>query len=81
MSDILTWFKSSYSDSEGGGDRVEVALEWRKSSHGDSQGGDCVEMAACPRTVHIRDSKLGEVGPRFAVAGDAWTRFLGGVSA
>ncbi|MFJ6943992.1 DUF397 domain-containing protein [Streptomyces wuyuanensis] len=80
MSDILTWFKSSYSDSEGSA-CVEVALEWRKSSHSDSERGDCVEMAACPHSVHVRDSKLGEDGPRFAVAGDAWTRFLGGVSA
>ncbi|MFJ2472864.1 DUF397 domain-containing protein [Streptomyces sp. NPDC087659] len=80
MSDILTWFKSSYSDSEGG-DCVEVALDWRKSSHSDSQGGDCVEMAACPHSVHVRDSKLGVDGPRFVVAGAAWTRFLGGVGA
>ncbi|WP_432072077.1 DUF397 domain-containing protein [Streptomyces wuyuanensis] len=80
MSDILTWFKSSYSDSEGSA-CLEVALEWRKSSHADSQGGDCVEMAACSHSVHVRDSKLGEHGPRFAVAGAAWTRFLGGVSA
>ncbi|MEU2107558.1 DUF397 domain-containing protein [Streptomyces sp. NPDC019507] len=80
MSDILTWFTSSYSDDEGGA-CVEVALDWRKSSRSASEGGDCVEMAACPHTVHIRDSKLGEDGPRFAVAGAAWTRFHGGVSA
>ncbi|MER7817837.1 DUF397 domain-containing protein [Streptomyces sp. NPDC096153] len=80
MSDTLTWFKSSYSDSEGG-DCLEVALDWRKSTHSDDQGGACVEIAACPHIVHVRDSKLGEDGPRFAVAGAAWTRFLGGVGA
>ncbi|MEU6704432.1 DUF397 domain-containing protein [Streptomyces wuyuanensis] len=100
MSDILTWFKSSYSDSEGGdcvevaldrrrsshsdgrgGDCVEVALDRRRSSHSDGRGGDCVEMAACPHSLHVRDSELGEDGPRFAVAGAAWTPFLGGVPA
>ncbi|MGW7361879.1 DUF397 domain-containing protein [Streptomyces sp. NPDC054841] len=77
MSGELTWFKSSYSDSEGG-DCVEVALEWRKSTYSDSQGGDCVEVATCPHTVHVRDSKLGaaDTSPRFAVAALAWTAFV-----
>ncbi|MFD7228673.1 DUF397 domain-containing protein [Streptomyces sp. NPDC059881] len=80
MSDRLTWFKSSYSDSEGG-DCIEVALDWHKSTYSDSEGGACVEVATCPHTVHVRDSKLGDTSPRFAVAGDAWTAFLGGVTA
>ncbi|MEV6543322.1 DUF397 domain-containing protein [Streptomyces sp. NPDC051665] len=40
----LTWFKSSYSGSQGG-DCLEVALEWRKSTYSGSQGGECLEAA------------------------------------
>ncbi|MFJ2231950.1 DUF397 domain-containing protein [Streptomyces halstedii] len=40
----LTWFKSSYSGSEGG-DCVEVAYNWRKSSYSGSEGGNCLEVA------------------------------------
>ncbi|MFE1201876.1 DUF397 domain-containing protein [Streptomyces sp. NPDC058762] len=75
MTEGLTWFKSSYSDSQGG-NCLEVALNWRRSSHSDSQGGACVEVAPCPHTIHVRDSKLGPQSPRFVVAGDAWTVFV-----
>ncbi|MFB7321473.1 DUF397 domain-containing protein [Streptomyces sp. NPDC056190] len=51
-------------------------LAWFKSSYSDSQGGACVEVAASPRTIHIRDSKLGADSPRFAVDADAWSEFL-----
>ncbi|MGW8551980.1 DUF397 domain-containing protein [Streptomyces tubercidicus] len=40
----LSWFKSSYSGSEGG-NCIEVAYEWHKSSHSASAGGNCVEVA------------------------------------
>ncbi|MFE7774014.1 DUF397 domain-containing protein [Streptomyces sp. NPDC057445] len=80
MSNRLTWFKSSYSDSQGG-DCIEVALDWRKSTYSDNLDAACVEVATCPGTVHVRDSKLGETSPAFAVAGTAWTLFLGGVTA
>ena len=30
---------------------------WRKSSYSDTQGNDCVEVAALPGGVGIRDSK------------------------
>ncbi|MET9778765.1 DUF397 domain-containing protein [Streptomyces sp. NPDC006367] len=75
MSERLTWYRTSYSDSQGGA-CVEVALDWRKSSHGDAEGSNCVEVAPCPHTVHVRDSKLGRRSPRFAVGGDAWTAFV-----
>ncbi|WP_217167398.1 DUF397 domain-containing protein [Streptomyces sp. AC512_CC834] len=75
MSDSLVWFKSSYSDDQGGA-CLEVALDWRKSSHSDDQGGNCVEVAPCPHTIHVRDSKLGPQSPRFAFAGDAWATFV-----
>ncbi|MFE3071812.1 DUF397 domain-containing protein [Streptomyces sp. NPDC059247] len=40
----LSWFKSSYSDGEGG-ECLEVAYEWRKSSYSGPEGGNCVEVA------------------------------------
>ncbi|MFD9204155.1 DUF397 domain-containing protein, partial [Streptomyces anthocyanicus] len=43
----LTWFKSSYSGSEGD-DCVEVALAWHKSTYSSGSEGDCVEVAVCP---------------------------------
>jgi hypothetical protein len=70
----LAWFKSSYSDSEGG-DCVEVAIVWRKSSYSDSEGGNCVEVAARPTAVHVRDSK-DQAGPMLSFPSTAWTAFL-----
>lgn len=52
-------------------------LTWYKSSYSDSQGGACLEVAPCPRAVHVRDSKLGSRSPRLAVAGGAWAAFVG----
>lgn len=75
----LYWFKSSYSDSEGGA-CVEVALAWRKSTHSDDEGGNCVEVATCPGTVHVRDSKL-RAGPELAVPARAWAQFVAHVGA
>ncbi|MFF4759128.1 DUF397 domain-containing protein [Streptomyces sp. NPDC001292] len=51
-------------------------LSWFKSSYSDSSGGACVEVATSPHTIHVRDSKLGVDGPRFAVDVDAWSAFL-----
>ncbi|WP_431771666.1 DUF397 domain-containing protein [Streptomyces cucumeris] len=74
MSDGLVWFKSSYSNSEGG-NCVEVALSWHKSSHSNSEGGACVEVAACAHTVHVRDSKQVS-GPQLTVSPAAWAEFI-----
>ncbi|MGW1296244.1 DUF397 domain-containing protein [Streptomyces sp. NPDC002533] len=71
----LFWFKSSYSNNEGG-ECIEVAYDWRKSSYSGNEGAACVEVATCPHTVHVRDSKVTD-GPTFAVAPAAWTAFLG----
>ncbi|MDI9886868.1 DUF397 domain-containing protein [Streptomyces sp. HNM0645] len=46
---------------------MEVAYAWRKSSHSGGEGGACVEIAACPTTVHVRDSKNTD-GPMLAFA-------------
>ncbi|GAA2620261.1 DUF397 domain-containing protein [Streptomyces vastus] len=75
MSGELSWFKSSYSDSEGSA-CLEVAYNWRKSSYSSSGGGECLEVAACPHTIHIRDSKLGTRSPRFTIPSAAWTAFV-----
>ncbi|GHB11327.1 MULTISPECIES: DUF397 domain-containing protein [Streptomyces] len=32
-------------------------LVWFKSSYSGTNGGDCVEVAATPAAVHVRDSK------------------------
>ncbi|MFE5077747.1 DUF397 domain-containing protein [Streptomyces halstedii] len=53
----------------------DSALKWRKSSHSTNDGPDCVEVAATVAAVHVRDSK-DAAGPRFAVAGPAWARFV-----
>lgn len=76
MSDQLKWFKSSYSDSEGGA-CVEVALGWFKSSYSDSEGGNCVEVAFAA-AIHVRDSKL-SVSPELQVAAPAWKAFVSAV--
>ncbi|MFG3406171.1 DUF397 domain-containing protein [Streptomyces sp. NPDC048142] len=70
----LFWFKSSYSNNEGG-ECIEVAYDWHKSSYSNNEGEACVEVATCPHTVHVRDSKVTD-GPAFAVAPAAWTAFL-----
>ncbi|MEV0090248.1 DUF397 domain-containing protein [Streptomyces sp. NPDC050738] len=71
----LTWFKSSYSGSEGGA-CLEVAYAWRKSTYSGSEGGDCVEVAAHTAAVHIRDSKLHDASPVLTVAPAAWVALL-----
>ncbi|MFG3308417.1 DUF397 domain-containing protein [Streptomyces wuyuanensis] len=74
MNPDLVWFKSSYSNNEGG-ECVEVAYAWRTSSYSDNEGGCCVEVAACPHTVHVRDSKVPD-GPMLSVAPASWAAFV-----
>ncbi|WP_405776803.1 DUF397 domain-containing protein [Streptomyces sp. NBC_00859] len=70
----LIWFKSAHSGSEGG-NCVEATFTWHKSSYSGDTGGNCVEVAAHPRAIHIRDSKVTD-GPVLTVAPDAWAAFL-----
>ncbi|WP_055528022.1 DUF397 domain-containing protein [Streptomyces graminilatus] len=72
----LAWFKSSYSDGTEGDSCVEVALAWFKSSYSSSEGDSCVEIATAPGTIHVRDSKHAERGPRLAFAPAAWAAFV-----
>ncbi|MCX5154133.1 DUF397 domain-containing protein [Streptomyces sp. NBC_00291] len=51
-------------------------LDWFKSSYSDSSDiTECVEVAATPGTVHVRDSK-NVPGPRLALTPQAWAGFV-----
>ncbi|MFJ2819445.1 DUF397 domain-containing protein [Streptomyces sp. NPDC091279] len=50
-------------------------LNWIKSSHSGTEGGQCVEVAATPATIHVRDSKNPSHG-NFAVSQSSWGDFL-----
>jgi hypothetical protein len=76
VSDQLKWFKSSYSDDEGG-NCVEVALGWFTSSYSDNEGGNCVEVALAS-TIHVRDSKV-PASPELHLSASAWTAFISAV--
>jgi hypothetical protein len=50
-------------------------LAWFKSSYSSGEGGACVEVAACPGTVHVRDSK-DKQGPQLAFSPTGWAAFV-----
>ncbi|THA32124.1 DUF397 domain-containing protein [Streptomyces sp. A1277] len=54
---------------------MSTDLKWFKSSYSAPNGGDCVEVAACPHTIHVRDSKDITV-PALALSPDAWSAFV-----
>ncbi|MFD9466858.1 DUF397 domain-containing protein [Streptomyces sp. NPDC060027] len=49
---------------------------WIKSSYSAGNGGECVEVATCLDTTHVRDSKH-TAGPIVSLGQAAWTEFLG----
>lgn len=51
------------------------ALVWVKSSYSGAEGGQCVEVAATPASVHVRDSK-DTTRPALAVEPTAWAAFV-----
>ncbi|MFG2139200.1 DUF397 domain-containing protein [Streptomyces sp. NPDC048650] len=51
------------------------ALAWIKSSYSTGDGPDCVEVAATPDTIHIRDSKDPD-GPQLTFTPTSWAGFL-----
>lgn len=56
------------------GDASELA--WCKSSYsGGNDGESCIEVAAAPGAVHVRDSKCLD-GPQLALTPRAWAGFV-----
>lgn len=52
-------------------------LIWFKSSYSTNDGPDCVEVAAAPATIHVRDSKqLPAEGTRLGFAPASWADFV-----
>ncbi|MBQ1163278.1 DUF397 domain-containing protein [Streptomyces sp. A73] len=49
--------------------------KWVKSSYSGDDGPACVEVAATPGTVHVRDSK-NKPGPQLAVTPTTWAVFV-----
>ncbi|MFF3121325.1 DUF397 domain-containing protein [Streptomyces sp. NPDC057908] len=54
---------------------MNTGLNWFKSSYSGENSGNCVEVATCPETVHVRDSKDLTV-PALALSPAAWADFL-----
>jgi hypothetical protein len=54
---------------------MSTQLTWFKSSYSGTEGGNCVEVAACPTTIHVRDSK-DPAGPQLAFEPAAWAAFV-----
>jgi Domain of unknown function (DUF397) len=54
-----------------------TVLGWRKSSHSNA-GGECVEVAAAPSQVMIRDSKAPDAPYVITTAG-GWHSLVGAV--
>ncbi|MFJ4849423.1 MULTISPECIES: DUF397 domain-containing protein [unclassified Streptomyces] len=50
-------------------------LAWFKSSHSGSEGGACIEVAAGPAAVHVRDSK-DPAGPVLVFPAEQWSAFV-----
>jgi hypothetical protein len=55
--------------------RVVPESAWIKSSYSSGAGGECVEVAARPDTVHVRDSK-DRPGPVLGFTPAAWSTFV-----
>ncbi len=55
--------------------RSTSGLTWVKSSYSTNDGPQCVEVAAAPTAVHVRDSK-NIPGPELGFAPGAWAEFV-----
>jgi hypothetical protein len=53
-----------------------VDATWTKSSYSESDNASCVEVAAVPGWVGVRDSKRHGVGPVLSFNRPAWSTFL-----
>ncbi|WP_367123530.1 DUF397 domain-containing protein [Streptomyces phytohabitans] len=54
---------------------TDTVLEWTKSTHSDFEDAACVEIAAVPGSILVRDSKH-TTGPRLTFTPTAWDTFL-----
>ncbi|MEV7382573.1 DUF397 domain-containing protein [Streptomyces lydicus] len=52
-----------------------MTLAWIKSSYSTGDGPECIEVAATPGTILVRDSKNPD-GPRLAFTPTTWADFL-----
>ncbi|PSM40270.1 DUF397 domain-containing protein [Streptomyces dioscori] len=55
-------------------------LRWFKSSYSGSDGGNCVEVAAGPEAVYVRDSKVVSDAAVLRVGRGDWAAFIGGLA-
>lgn len=53
----------------------DTNLGWIKSSYSTSDGPSCVEVAATPGMIYVRDSKLPD-GLRLTLTPTTWATFL-----
>ncbi|MFD5338776.1 DUF397 domain-containing protein [Streptomyces hawaiiensis] len=52
-------------------------LAWIKSSYSGAEGGECLEVAATPNLVHVRDSK-DPARPHLTFRSSDWEAFVRG---
>ncbi len=52
-----------------------AGLAWFRSSYSGAEGGQCVEVAAAPDAVLVRDSKH-SAGPVLSLGPKAWAEFV-----
>ena len=50
-------------------------MVWFKSSYSGDEGGECVEVAASPAAIHVRDSK-DQQGPQLSFSPAEWAAFV-----
>ncbi|MEU8568264.1 DUF397 domain-containing protein [Streptomyces pathocidini] len=58
---------------------TRAALRWRKSSYSEGGSDTCVEVAALPHVVGVRDSKDPD-GPVLTFRAGAFAAFVGAVA-
>ncbi|MEV6166373.1 DUF397 domain-containing protein [Streptomyces sp. NPDC052052] len=56
-------------------DTATAPLHWFKSSYSGAEGGQCLEVAARPGLVHVRDSK-DLTGPVLTLTARGWCAFV-----
>lgn len=60
----------------GSGEVMDISnVNWRKASYSGANGGDCVEVAAIPTAIAVRDSKDPD-GYKLAFTPPTWQSFI-----